>query len=147
MAVNWTVRGKTAPNVCDENGEDTEAGLQSAGVLVSIPTSTRETEHTILLYKVTKFRFKTFSYVTLQGFFQLTLARHGSNGKDGHIWYMVWFLESMETMEMVKFIHFFFAFFVMSNKKLKIQYQKHHSFQKEKKKIPSPLSSSPPLWL
>lgn len=41
----------------------------------------------------------------------------------------------MESMEMVKLIVLFFALFAMSNKKLKIQYQKHqyfYSFQKKK---------------
>lgn len=49
---------------------------------------------------------------------------------------------------MVKFV-LVFALFAMSNKKLKIQYQKHqyfHSFQRgAKKKIQSPLSSLLPF--
>lgn len=61
-------------------------------------------------------------------------------------WYK--FLESTEIMEMVKFIYFF-ALFVMSNKKLKIQDQKHQSFNSISppvaKKILSPQSSSLPL--
>lgn len=62
------------------------------------------------------------------------------NWKDDHKRYMAWFLESMESIEMIKFIVLVFALFAVSNKKLKIQYQKHqyfYSFQKrnqEKKK-------------
>lgn len=57
----------------------------------------------------------------------------------------------MESIEMIKFIVLVFALFAVSNKKLKIQYQKHqyfYSFQKrkkEKKKILSPLSSLLPF--
>lgn len=42
----------------------------------------------------------------------------------------------MESIEMIKFIVLVFALFAVSNKKLKIQYQKHqyfYSFQKRKK--------------
>lgn len=42
---------------------------------------------------------------------------------------------------MVKFIVLVFALFAMSNKRLKIQYQKHqyfYSFQEKKKKNPEP---------
>lgn len=34
----------------------------------------------------------------------------------------------MESMEMIKFIVLFFALFAMSNKKLKIQHEKHQFF-------------------
>lgn len=67
-------------------------------------------------------------------------------------WYK--FLESTESMEMDGKVYLFFALFVMSNKKLKIQDQKHQYFystsppfakKKIKKKILSPQSSSSPL--
>lgn len=64
-------------------------------------------------------------------------------------WYK--FLESTKCMEMVKFIYLFlfFALFVMSNKKLKIQDQKHQYFYSISppvaEKILSPQSSSLPL--
>jgi len=47
---------------------------------------------------------------------------------------------------MVKFV-LVFALFAMSNKKLKIQYQKHqyfYSFQRGKKKIHPPIGKTPP---
>lgn len=64
--------GKTS-DICkrqndNSNNNKKKSTLQSAGVLVSIPTSIQEIERTIILfYKVTSSAFKTFSYVILQG--------------------------------------------------------------------------------